>query len=275
MLERKILKNMTDQRDPKPRRRYRWPWLLLAALLIGIVLTVLWVLGAVRRVKQIRRSTGEAALTPAPEDLKKTNSASAWTNGMVWIPSGAFFMGSDDGQPDERPVHEVHVDGFWIDQTELTNEQFERFVKATGYITVAEQQPDARLYPNVPAERLVPGSVVFRPPAGEVSLENHYLWWEYVPGANWRHPEGPDSNISSRMKHPVVHVCWFDAVKYAQWARKRLPTEAEWEYASRGGLVRKPYTWGDEKHPDNQWRANIWQGQFPKADSGEDGFRGT
>src|SRR5690349_19632672 len=179
---------MADPHDSKPRRRYRWPWLLLAALIIGIVLTVLWVLGAIRKVKEIRRSTREAVVIPASRDLKKANpTASAWTNGMVWIPGGAFFMGSDDGQPDERPVHEVHVDGFWIDQTEVTNEQFERFVKATGYVTVAEQKPDARLYPNVPVERLVAGSIVFRPPAGEVSLENHYLWWEYVAGADWRH----------------------------------------------------------------------------------------
>ena len=183
---------MMDPQHSAPRRRYRWPWLLLAALIIGILLTVLWVLGAVRRVKQIRESTGQAALMPAPNPAHPAKGPSlSWTNGMVWIPGGVFYMGSDDGQPDERPVHEVFVDGFWIEQTEVTNEAFEKFVKATGYVTVAEQNPDARLYPNVPAERLVAGSIVFKPPAGEISLENHYAWWEYVPGANWRHPEGP------------------------------------------------------------------------------------
>jgi formylglycine-generating enzyme len=122
---------------------------------------------------------------------------------------------------------------------------------------------------------LVAGSIVFKPPPGEVPLDNHYIWWEYVAGANWRHPDGPSSSISGREKHPVVHVCWFDAVQYARWAGKRLPTEAEWEYASRGGLARKAYSWGDDKVPDQKWRANIWQGRFPNENSVEDGFRGT
>lgn len=266
---------MTDPEHPQTRRRYRWPWLLLAAFIIAIVLAVLWVLGAISKVKRIRESTGQSASAPSQRQQRSEGPAAAWTNGMVWISGGSFWMGCDDGQADERPVHEVQVDGFWIDQTEVTNEAFEKFVKATSYVTVAEQKPDARLYPDVPAERLVAGSIVFKPPAGEVSLENHYLWWEYVPGANWRHPEGSGSSIANRMKHPVVHVCWFDAVKYAQWAGKRLPTEAEWEYASRGGLLRKPYVWGDQKNPNKEWRANIWQGRFPKEDLGEDGFRGT
>jgi formylglycine-generating enzyme len=257
--------------DAQPTK-YRWPWILLAAVLLGILLTVAWVLGAVKKVKRIKESTQQATLFPAPAHTPEDR---AWTNEMVWIPAGSFQMGSEDGQPDEKPIHEVFVDGFWIDQTEVTNEQFEKFVKATGYVTVAEQKPDPNLYPGVPPEKLVPGSIVFKPPPGEVSLENHYLWWEYVPGANWRHPEGPSSTISGREKHPVVHVCWLDAVKYATWANKRLPTEAEWEYASRGGLARKPYSWGDEKVPDQKWRANIWQGRFPNENSVEDNFRGT
>src|SRR5439155_1576279 len=215
-------------KEPRPltdaTKHYRWPWFVLAVVLLGILLAVLWMLGAISRARQIRESTRQAAAywpaaIPSPADQK------SWTNGMVWIPPGRFLMGSEIGQRDEKPVHEVYVDGFWMDRTEVSNEDFDRFVRATGYVTVAEQKPDPKLYPQVPAEKLVPGSIVFRPPPGEVSLENHYIWWEYVPGANWRHPEGPASTIVGRQKHPVVHVCWFDAVKYAEWAGKRLPTE--------------------------------------------------
>jgi sulfatase modifying factor 1 len=253
----------TGQKSP----RYRWPWILLAGVIIGIVLTILWVMGAIRHVERIRDSTsGQNMVQPQ---------LPSWTNGMVWIPGGTFQMGGTKGQPDELPVHEVSVDGFWMDQTEVTNEQFDRFVRATRYVTVAEQQPDPKLFPDVPPEKLVPGSIVFRPPPGEVSLENHSIWWEYLPGANWRHPEGPNSTIAGREKHPVVHVCWFDASKYAEWSGKRLPTEAEWEYASRGGASGRPYVWGDDKLPENKWQANIWQGRFPSENTAEDGFRGT
>src|SRR6266850_2805385 len=268
---------MSTRPDPDEKvRRYRWPWFLLVAVILGIVLTIVWVLGAIRNVRRIRDSNrGQSTLEPQGRPQREAQLGKTWTNGMVWIPAGTFQMGSANGQPDERPVHEVSLDGFWIDQTEVTNEQFEKFVKATGYLTVAEQQPDPKQFPDAPPEKLVPGSVVFRPPDGEVSLENHYVWWEYVPGANWRHPEGPGSTLIGREKHPVAHVCWFDAVKYAEWIGKRLPTEAEWEYASRGRLAGKPYVWGDEQVPQNQWKANIWQGRFPHDNSAEDGFRGT
>ena len=193
---------------------------------------------------------------------------------MVWIPTGTFRMGSEEGHPDEGPVREVTLNGFWMDKTEVTNEQFAKFVEATGYVTVAERKPDPADFPGAPEELLVPGSVVFTPPRGRVSLDNHLQWWSYVPGANWRHPEGPGSSIAGKEKYPVVHVAWEDATAYAKWAGKRLPTEAEWEYASRGGLDHQPYVWGDEKHPGEKQMANIWQGEFPSENNEEDGFSG-
>jgi formylglycine-generating enzyme required for sulfatase activity len=219
---------------------------------------------------QSQRPNSSGTKSTTLDDARDTG-----TNGMAWIPGGVFWMGSMKGNPDERPEHKVAIDGFWIDKTEVSNEQFEEFVHATGYLTVAERKPDPRDFPGATAEQLVPGSVVFNPPGVAVSLENHYLWWKWMPGANWRHPEGPGSSIGSREKHPVVHVCWHDALAYAKWSGKRLPTEAEWEYASRGGLDRKPYVWGDEQTPGNEWRANTWQGRFPNENTQVDGFRGT
>jgi formylglycine-generating enzyme required for sulfatase activity len=196
--------------------------------------------------------------------------------GMVWIPGGEFTMGSDNPKMrDAQPLHRILVDGFWMDQTSVTNEQFQQFVETTGYVTVAERTPQAKDFPGAPPENLVAGSVVFAPPKGPVSLDNHLQWWSYVKGANWRHPEGPGSDLQGRAKHPVLQVAWEDAVAYAKWAGKRLPTEAEFEFAARGGLERKKYAWGDEMKPDGKWMANIWQGRFPYENTEEDGFRAT
>jgi formylglycine-generating enzyme required for sulfatase activity len=206
--------------------------------------------------------------------------------GMVWIPGGEFLMGTDSelAWPDEKPAHRVRVDSFWIDETEVTNDQFAAFVQETSYVTTAERAPTAeeilrQLPPGTPPpapEQLVAGSLVFTPPEGPVGLDDYTQWWKWTPGANWRHPEGPGSDLEGRDKHPVVHVSWEDAAAYAKWAGKRLPTEAEWEFAARGGLVGKPYVWGDDL-PDagDRSRANIWQGDFPHRNTKQDGFTRT
>ncbi|MBI2684793.1 MAG: formylglycine-generating enzyme family protein [Acidobacteria bacterium] len=196
--------------------------------------------------------------------------------GMVWIPGGTFWMGCDDcDMPDALPVHPVSVDGFWMDATPVTNAQFQKFVDATGYNTVAERAPDPRDFPGIPKERLVAGSAVFTPPVSEVSLNNYLNWWKYVPGAGWKHPEGPQSDLRWREDHPVVQIAWEDAAAYAQWAGKRLPTEAEFEFAARGGQDRNRYAWGNELKPNGKWPANIWQGSFPGKNAREDGFERT
>jgi formylglycine-generating enzyme len=204
--------------------------------------------------------------------------------GMVWIPGGEFSMGaaaSGHGNcempmasNDAEPIHRVHVDGFWMDKTAVTNEEFEKFVKATGYTTIAERAPTKEEFPTAPEENLVAGAVVFAPTDHEVPLNNHYQWWSYVKGANWRHPLGPKSDIKGKGKYPVVQIAYPDAEAYAKWAGKRLPTEAEFEFAARGGLSGKTYVWGDELRPHGKWMANTWQGKFPVKDTGEDGFAG-
>jgi formylglycine-generating enzyme required for sulfatase activity len=195
---------------------------------------------------------------------------------MMWIPGGEFWMGCENcGMPDALPVHLAYVDGFWMDRTPVTNAEFERFVAATGYVTVAERKPDSREFPSAPPEMLVPGSAVFAPPPGPVPLDNALRWWRYVPGASWRHPEGPRSTLNGLANHPVVHVAWSDAVAYAKWAGKRLPTEAEFEFAARGGLDRSLYAWGNELMPGGRPVANIWQGHFPDTNTRTDGYAGT
>jgi formylglycine-generating enzyme len=204
---------------------------------------------------------------------------------MVWIPGGEFTMGTDAaiGWDDEKPAHRVKVNGFFLDETEVTNSQFRDFVDATRYVTTAEKAPDVdeisrQLPPGTsppPKEMLVPGSLVFTPPNRAVDL-TQVSWWEWTPGACWKHPEGPGSNLDGRDDHPVVHVSWDDAVAYCKWAGKRLPTEAEWEFAARGGLDNKPYTWGDEKPgAGGKWQCNIWQGEFPGTNTKADGFERT
>ncbi|HEY1066367.1 MAG TPA: formylglycine-generating enzyme family protein [Pirellulales bacterium] len=205
--------------------------------------------------------------------------------GMVWIPGGEFTMGSDSelAWPDERPAHRVKVGAFWIDEAEVTNDQFAEFVAATGYVTTAEKPVDlAEILrqsppgtPAPPAEMLVPGSLVFTPPTGPVDLNNFAQWWKWTPGANWRRPEGPGSDIKDRGRHPVVHVSWDDATAYAKWKGKRLPTEAEWEFAARGGLDGRPYVWGDAAPSDTAIFANLWQGKFPHENTAADGFART
>lgn len=197
-------------------------------------------------------------------------------SGMVWIPGGTFSMGCENcGMPDALPIHLVSLDGYWMDRTPVTNAEFERFVKATGYVTVAERELDPKDYPGVPRDKLVPGSAVFRPTSRPVPLDNPLQWWQYTPGASWKHPEGPDSSIRDRSDHPVVQIAFEDATAYAKWIGKRLPTEAEFEFAARGGLDRNRYPWGNEMTPGGKAAANTWQGQFPAKDQGEDGYFGT
>jgi len=176
---------------------------------------------------------------------------------------------------DARPIHRVYVDGFYMDKTDVTNAEFAEFVKATGYVTVAERTPRPEDFPGAPPENLFAGGVVFSPPNHAVPLNNHLQWWSYVKGANWRHPIGPKSDIRGKGDYPVVQVAYEDATAYAKWAGKRLPTEAEWEFAARGGAAGKPFVWGDTFRPSGKWMANTHQGHFPNTDTGEDGFIGT
>ena len=288
---------MEDDRITLSARRKR-PWPLLWAFSLGLIALPATILVAEEHSAQptaINASTNavhsascEAGVGAVKRQALLGTAASAARKpvratppgpappGMVWIPAGEFWMGSDEPKfTDARPWHRVRLSGYWIDKTLVTNAQFARFVAATHYVTVAERKPKAEDYPNAQPELLVPGSVVFTPPSHPVPLDNGMQWWAYVPGANWRHPQGPSSTIKGLANYPVVHIAYEDAEAYAKWAGKRLPTEAEWEKAARGGLAGKRYPWGDELTLRGQHRCNIWQGPFPHSNTGEDGYLGT
>jgi len=217
------------------------------------------------------------------DSVSSIQSATSHQN-MVFVKGGTFQMGGDNNQasPDEYPKHKVTVDGFWIDIHEVTNDEFAAFVKATGYVTIAERKPDweelkkqlSEGTPKPDESLLVPASLVFSSPKQEVSLSDYSQWWQWVEGANWRHPQGSNSSIEGKGNYPVVQIAWFDAVAYAKWAGKRLPTEAEWEFAARGGLENNIYPWGNEPIEQGKPKANSWQGHFPNYNSGWDKFEG-
>ena len=264
-----------------------WPAIVLIAGALGVALLTL-------RSDSLAPQSGPTAVdTPvsaSPEFLPTIENASRppgpAPDGMVWIPGGEFSMGAEDppdmgdavgmqATRDSRPIHRVHVDAFWIDSTEVTNARFAAFVKATGYVTVAERKPRAEDFPGARPEDLVPGSVLFSPPRHPVPLTNELAWWSYAHGVNWRHPSGTTSSIEGKDGWPVTHVAYEDALAYARWAGKRLPTEAEWEFAARGGLTGQVFPWGNEFRNENQWMANSHQGHFPDHDSGADAFIGV
>lgn len=230
-------------------------------------------------------NTSEAsAFKPTIENKNKP--AGKAPKGMVWIPGGEFSMGSNVEDEslcslsgvtkDAAPIHRVYVDGYYMDETEVTNEEFEKFVKATGYITVAEQKPTKEEFPTASEEDLITGSVIFTPTPSAVNLNNFLQWWSYVGGTDWKHPLGPQSSIKGKENYPVVHITYEDAAAYAKWAGKRLPTEAEWEFAARGGKTGEIYAWGNTLKPNGKFQANIYQGHFPikDGDTGEDGYKG-
>lgn len=201
--------------------------------------------------------------------------AAADESAQTWIPGGTFRMGSDRHYPEERPIHSVTVDGFWMDRRPVTNAEFRRFVESTGHVTTAEVPPNPDDYPGALPEMLYAGSLVFIQQPGPVDLRGPAHWWTFMRGADWRHPYGPDSSIDGLDDHPVVHVAYADAQAYAEWAGKDLPTEAEWEIAARGGLDGTPFAWGDEFLPGGRFMANTWQGTFPWQNLAEDGYERT
>ena len=270
------------QPGSRPRKSLggRWTW---RVILLGVPLLAILAFAAFRSSRIPEASPLKPSLFSATVENKAPSPGYA-PEGMVWIPGGEFSMGSDEsgeslcGLPgvtrDAQPIHRVYVDGFWMDATEVTNEKFEKFVKATGYRTVAEIAPTKEEYPTAPPENLVAGSTVFTPTPSPVPLNDHFQWWRYQKGANWRHPESPDTDLKGREQYPVVQIAYADAEAYAKWAGKRLPSEAEWEFAARGGMSGKLYAWGDEFKPGGKFMANTYQGQFPVKDMGEDGFAG-
>ncbi len=261
-----------------------------ALLLAGLAAVSFAITFGLVRLRE-EAASGPGSPTPAGShsapgiDGSAASPTGAAPEGMVWIPGGEFAMGSelDDARPDEGPVHRARVAGFWMDATEVTNAQFRRFVEATAYVTTAERAPDVdEIMSQMPAGTprpdpadLVPGALVFHNTPRPVPLDDVRRWWSWTPGADWRHPEGPDSTISERDDHPVVHVSWDDAAAYARWAGKRLPTEAEWEFAARGGRDGEHFIWGPEPFSDTRPQANIWQGVFPYQNLTRDGYDRT
>jgi formylglycine-generating enzyme required for sulfatase activity len=274
------------QTNAPERLRASWPRFLLLPVLGLLAFGATY--GIVRWNEQPPPETAptktDTSTRPAPEPTPIARTSPP--PGMVLIPGGEFTMGTNAeiGWADEKPAHRVRVDAIWMDETDVTNAQFQKFVEATRYVTTAEKPVDAdeilrQSPPGTPRpspDKLVPASLVFRPTAGPVkNYEDYSQWWQWTPGANWRHPEGPGSTIEGRENHPVVHVSWYDAVAYAKWAGKRLPTEAEWEFAARGGLEGKTYVWGDDAFSDAKPQCNCWQGEFPWKNTAKDGFQRT
>jgi len=261
------------------KKPLRW---LLATVAAGAIIAFVFAL-IPKKPELVIEPDRAPHFQPTHENHRRASTSAP--DGMVWIPGGEFSMGADIsaeslcGYPgvtaDAMPIHRVYVHGFWMDRTEVTNDEFARFVAATHYVTVAERAPTREEFPTAPSENLVAGSTVFTPTAYPVPLNDYLRWWRYQPGADWRHPTGPGSSIDGKGDYPVVQVAYPDARAYATWAGKRLPTEAEWEFAARGGLTGKLYAWGDSLRPGGRWMANTWQGRFPVRDEGSDGFSGV
>lgn len=260
-----------------PARKASFIYLLIALLAAtAIAAIVIFKNRAAEQLPPAAHQSNNASHSASAMTVNPTPPPTAIPENMVWISGGTFQMGcADCDMPDALPVHPVTVDGFFMDATPVTNAEFARFVNATGYVTIAERPLNPQDYPGVDPKNLVPGSAVFTPPPEDVPLDDISRWWHYVPGACWKRPEGTNSTIKGREDHPVVHVAWEDAVAYAKWAGKRLPTEAEFEFAARGGQAANLYAWGSELKPDGKWMANIWQGRFPSKNTVEDGYVGT